>query len=296
MEDRVDSWVHDQELQALLSSFSPSGWKVQSRNARRWQGTMMKTNTPFLIKAFAMSWILALTACGGGGGESGTVAVPVANAQGLWNGSTNTARSVTGIVLDDGTYWLLYSIPNVSALVAGFIQGSGTSLNGSFTSSDAIDVDLAGHRINSATISASYTAKQSFNGSVNYVSPNAPLTFTSSYNPDYEQTPNLTAVAGNYVGIASVANGNEAVTFIISAQGVLAGTGATSGCTYGGLVAPSSKGNFYDVSLVISGGSCATGTSAVTGIGYFDAGPKRLYLAALNKSRTLGMSFTGIKP
>lgn len=255
----------------------------------------MKTNTLLMIKAFAMSWMLALTACGGGG-DSGAAAVSDATAQGLWNGSTSTSRSVTGIVLDDGTYWLLFSVPNVSALLAGFVQGTGTSLNGSFSSSDAIDFNISGQGINSATVSASYITKQSFNGSVSYPSLNAPLTFTSSYNADYEQTPNLTFVAGDYLGIASVANLNEAVTFIISAQGVIAGAGATSGCQYGGLVKPRTTGNLYDVSLVIGGAACATGTNAVTGIGYFDAGPKRLYLVALNTSRTIGMNFTGIKP
>jgi hypothetical protein len=203
-----------------------------------------------------------------------------------------------GIVLDDGSYWLLYSAPNVTGLTAGFVQGTGTSLNGSFSSSDAIDFNFSGHGVNSATVSASYTVKQSFNGTVSYANLSAPLVFTSSYNPDYDQTPNLTTVAGDYLlGIASVANSNELVTFIISAQGVVAGTGTTSGCQYGGLVKPRTQGNVYDVSLLISGVACATGSNTVvTGIGYFDASSKRLYLAALNKSRTLGMSFTGIKP
>src|SRR5665647_2276154 len=117
----------------------------------------MKTHTlSFMIKAFAMSWMLVLTACGGGGGSGGTATVPVADAQGLWNGSTSTSRSVTGIVLDDGSYWLLYSIPNVSSLIAGFVQGAGTSLNGSFSSSDAIDFNLSGQGVNNATVSASY--------------------------------------------------------------------------------------------------------------------------------------------
>lgn len=256
----------------------------------------MKTNTPFMIKALAVSWLLALTACGGGGGSSGTAVVSAADAQGLWNGSTSTSRSVTGVVLDDGTYWLLYSTPYVSGLIAGFVQGTGTSLNGSFSSSDAMDFNFSGQGVNSATVSASYITKQSLNGSISYSNSNTSLTFTSSYNSDYEQTPNLTAVAGDYLGIASVADSNDAVTFVISAQGVVAGTGATSGCQYGGLVQPRTKGNLYDVSLVISGNACATGTSAVTGIGYLDASSKRLYLAALNKSRTLGMSFSGVKP
>jgi hypothetical protein len=255
---------------------------------------MMKLKMTFMIKAIAMSWILVLTACGGGGGSAaGSVTGP----QGLWNGNTTNSQSVMGIVLDDGSYWLLYSAPNVTGLTAGFVQGTGMSLSGSFSSSDAIEFNFSGKSVNNAVVSASYTVKQSFNGTVSYANLSAPLAFTSSYNPDYDQTPNLTSVAGNYVGLASVANSNEAITFLISAQGVVAGTGTTSGCQYGGLVKPRTQGNVYDVSLLISGGACATGSNTVmTGIGYFDASSKRLYLAALNKSRTLGMGFTGIKP
>ncbi len=39
-----------------------------------------------------------------------------------------------------------------------------------------------------------------------------------------------------------------------------------------------------------------TDADAVTGISYFEEDSKRLYLAAINKSRTIAMSFTGIKP
>jgi hypothetical protein len=77
---------------------------------------------------------------------------------------------------------------------------------------------------------------------------------------------------------------------------MVAGTGATSGCQYGGLVQPRTVGHLYDMFLVIGGGACASGTSAVNGIGYFDSGSKRLFLAALNKSITIAMSFTGVKP
>jgi len=254
----------------------------------------MKKNTPFMIKALTMSCVLALTACGGGGGSGGTAVAPVSGAQGLWKGSTSP--SVMGIVLDDGSYWLLYSPANVSGFTGGFVQGTGTSLNGSFSSSDAIDFNFSGQGVNNATVSASYTVKQSFNGSVSYTNLNAPLTFTSSYNADYDQTPSLAAIAGNFLGISYVGSSSDVVTLVISAQGVLAGTSATSGCQYGGLVKPHTNGNVYDVSLLISGTACTTGTNTVTGIGYFDASSKRLYLAAVNTSRTTGMGFSGVKP
>lgn len=257
----------------------------------------MKAKTLTMIKAFAMSWILALAACGGGG-NSGTASLPAASVEGLWSGSTSTSRSVTGIVLDNGTYWVLFSVPHVSGLTAGFVQGTGSSLNGSFSSSDGIDFNVAGQGINNATVAANYVARQSFNGSVSYASLNPPFTFTSSYNADYDQTPSLSAIAGTYAGIASVAGGTEATTIAISPQGVVVGTGLTaSGCQFVGAAVPRAKGNLYDLSVVVSGGgACASGTNAVSGIAYFDSGSKRLYLAALNKSRSNGLGFVGIKP
>ncbi|ABD69423.1 hypothetical protein Rfer_1693 [Rhodoferax ferrireducens T118] len=248
-----------------------------------------------MIKVLAVSWLLALSACGGGGGNGGSPSAPVISAEGLWTGSTSTARTVTGVVLDNGTYWLLYSVPNVSVLTAGFVQGTGTSLNGSFSSSDGLDFNISGQGINKATLSASYATKQSFNGSVTSPNLNSTYTFTSAYNPDYDKTPSLSVIAGNYVGIASVAGRNEAMTMVINSQGLVAGTG-TSSCQYAGLAVPRAKGNLYDLSLVISGSNCATGTSSVTGIGYFDSGAKRLYLAALNSDRSNGLVFDGVKP
>ncbi|CAN5205827.1 hypothetical protein BH10PSE16_BH10PSE16_22030 [soil metagenome] len=248
-----------------------------------------------MIRAFTVSWVVTLAACGGGDG--GTTPVLVASAEGLWTGSTGTSRTVTGVVLDNGSYWILYSFPNVSALVAGFVQGTGTSASGSFSSSDGMDFNPSEKGVNKATVSASYAVKQSFNGSVSYASVNSPFTFTSTYVANYDQTPSLSAIAGNYVGLASMTGSNEPVTIVVSSQGIVAGTGGTSGCQYAGVAAPRAKGNLYDLSMVVGGGgNCATGTSAVTGIAYFDSGAKRLYLTALNSARSNGLIFSGIKP
>lgn len=259
----------------------------------------MKVKMITMFEAFAMSWILALAACGGGGGNGGAAPAPppepAPSAEGLWIGSTNTSRTVTGMVLDNGTYWLLYSVPHVSALIAGLVQGTGTSLNGSFSSSDGIDFNLEGPGFNNTTVSASYVAKQSFNGSVSYPSLNQTYTFSSSYNAEYEQTPSVSAIAGTYTGIASVAGSNELTTIVVSSPGVVVGTG-TGGCQFLGTAVPRTKGNLYDLSVVFGGGVCPSGTSAVTGIGYFDSSAKRLYVAALNKSRSNGLIFVGIKP
>jgi hypothetical protein len=257
----------------------------------------VKTKTIAVIEALALScFMLALSACGSSGGNSSAAPAPSApSAEGLWIGSTSDSRSVTGFVLDNGTYWILYSIAHASSLIAGVVEGSGSSLGGSFSSSDGIDFNLEGKGINSTTLSAGYMAKQSFNGSVSYPTLNQTFTFTSSYNADYEQTPSVSAVAGTYVGIASVAGSNELTTVIVNSPGIIAGTG-NSGCKFLGTVVPRARGNLYDLSVAFSGGVCPSGTTTVAGIGYFDSSAKRLYVAALNKSRTNGLIFTGMQP
>jgi hypothetical protein len=261
------------------------------------QGTIVKSRTVALIKALAMSClVLTLAACGSGGGSDGAAPPPVSSAEGLWIGSTSASRSVIGIVLDNGTYWMLYSLPHAGSIIAGVVQGTASSLNGSFASSDGIDFNLEGQGISSATVSASYLVTQSLNGSVTYTNLNPAHTFTSTYNSDYDQTPFVSAITGNYLGLASVAGSNEATSIAVSPQGVVAGTGGSSGCQYLGTARPRAKGNLYDVTVVIGGGgACAGGTNAVTGIGYFDASAKRLYITALNKSRSNGLIFVGIK-
>lgn len=220
---------------------------------------------------------------------------PASTAEGLWIGSTSTARTVTGIVLDNGTYWVLYSSPNNSAVIAGAVQGSGTSFNGNFSSSDGKDFNLEGLGISNVTVSASYVAKQSFNGSVTYPSSSQNVTFASAYNAAYDQTPSLSAIAGTYAGSAAVVAGSESATVTITSGGAISGSG-TSGCQFTGTTAPRAKGNVYDLVVTFGGGVCSNGTSTVTGIGYFDASVKRLYGTALNSARSNGFIFVGTKP
>jgi hypothetical protein len=250
------------------------------------------------LKALAAASIFALAACSGGGGSDNAAPpsppAPIANAEGLWSGTDSTSRSVTGIVFEDGTYWILYSIPHVAAVLGGVIQGTGTSLNGSFSSSSGVDFNVEGQGVNNATLSASYATRQTLNGSVAYPALNQTYTFTSAYDPAYEQTPAISAIAGTYSGISSVTGTNEVTSIVITAPGVIAGVG-TGGCKFLGTVAPRSRGNAYDLSITFGGGACSSGTSKVTGIGYFDAVAKRFYVAALNSARTNGLLYLGLK-
>lgn len=257
----------------------------------------------FRISAvFTLAVSLTLTACGGGGASNDLGAVPdpiptppaPTTAEGLWSGTSSSARTLTGLVLDDGSYWVFYSSPSNSGLIAGVIQGSGTALNGSFSSSNARDYNFEGSGVLDATVSASYVAKQTFNGSINYSAPSSTVSFSTSYRSSYEQTPSLAAVAGTYVGLASVAGGSEVATVQVSTTGVLTGA-ATGGCQFSGTMTPRSVGAFT-LSLTFSGGSCLYGSSTLTGIAHYDTATKRLYSAALNGNRTSAFVFAATRP
>lgn len=249
-----------------------------------------------LIAVLLMS--AGLSACGGGFVSivsfNTAPLPPAAPSAGLWQGSTSSGRTLTTFILDDGVYWMLYSSLNAGAAIAGLIQGSATTINGSFSSSDAKDVNLEGQGIGAATLSASYVAKQSLNGSISYLNSNQTVSFTSTYNIGYEQAPSLATLAGTYSGIASSAGSSDAALVRIDAGGNLAGI-ATSGCQFAGTVAPHARGNLYDISISFKGGVCSNGSSALKGVGYYDADAKRLYNVALNGDRSSGFIFVGLK-
>jgi hypothetical protein len=61
---------------------------------------------------------------------------------------------VNGLVLDDGSFWLLYSVVSAPPTIVGAAQGKGSLNNGSFTSSNALNFNLEGLGILPATVSA----------------------------------------------------------------------------------------------------------------------------------------------
>jgi hypothetical protein len=234
---------------------------------------------------------ISVSACGGEDTESPP---PPSPAEGLWHGSTNTGRTVTGLVLDDGTYWFLYSLVGNPSVIAGGIQGSGSGQDGRSLSSNGKDFNLQAQAISTVSILGNYVPKQTMNAAVTYIN-GVQVVVTAIYDPDYDLTPDMSLLAGTYSGSAATAGGIETVTGSLSATGSIVGS-STSGCNFNGLFAPRPRGNVYDVSITFSGGICSNGTSTVNGVGFFDASSKKLFGAALNSTRTNGFLFTGTKP
>lgn len=238
--------------------------------------------------AIACATALALVGCGGGGGGDHSVAD---GAQGFWSGTTDTNRDVAGIVLDDGTYWVIYTPENSNpgagvVSIAGVIQGNGSSNNGTFTSSNGKDFNFEGAGISDVSLSAAYQAKQSLNGNVNYANGTS-VRFLSHYDATYDQKPSLATLAGSYSGPSITASGPDQVTFTVDANGKITGSGA-SGCAFTGEAAPRPTGNVYNISVTFQGGVCDLGANTVNGIAVLDPNSGAFQASALNGERTGG--------
>ena len=234
----------------------------------------------------------ASVACGGGYGGSDFSSLPptATSAEGLWTGATPTRRTVGGLVLDDGSYWVFYTARGNPNVLAGLVQGTGTSHSGSFGSSNTRDFSLEGAGILAATMSGTYVQKKSFHGAIAYFNGDKG-SFTSTYDADYESAPNMNLVAGNYSGLRA---DNHTVTVTVDSAGTLSGH-STDGCTFAGTFSPRAKGNVFHNSVTFGGGACSNGTDTVNGVAFYDAATNRLYSAALNSARTNSYIFIGTK-
>lgn len=240
--------------------------------------------------------LVGLSACSDGGGDTSTPApapLPVISAEGFWAGTTNTNRTIAGLVLDDGAYWILYSAANVPSTVAGLIQGDSASQNGVITSSNTKDFNFETGEILDATITGNYSMKQSLNGTLVYLIGGPSTSFTTTYDSDYDLVPDTNAVAGTYSGPVTA---TENVTVQILSTGDLSGS-STTGCTFTGSFSPRTHGNVFNVTVIFEDDpACSNRNDTVNGVGTYDVATKTLYSAALNGDRTNGFIFIGTKP
>lgn len=259
------------------------------------------------IQSHVLSFLLlvGLSACSGGGDTPtpSTTVLPASPAEGLWIGATNANpnRTVMGVVLDDGVYWFLYSVPGDPSLIVGVVQGDSSSQNGALTSSNATDfsVERGITPTLNATVDGTYTTKQSLNGTIVYKN-NAQTqdTFATTYNSEYDLVPDMNAVAGTYTGRIT---STETVTVDVLSNGVISGRSVTGSgaviCTFSGSFSPRAHGNVFDITITFHGqADCSNGADTVNGIAFYDSGSKTLYSAALNSARDNGFVFKGTKP
>lgn len=253
-----------------------------------WNKVETKVMLRQLIATIGIAFALSVSGCS----DQTTEVTSENTAEGLWVGTINTNRTLTAAVLDDGTYYFFYSVVANPNQIAGVIQGTGTSDNGSFTSSNTKDFGI-GVAVRDATLSADYTARQILNGAIAY-SGAGTTTFTSSYNPAYETRPTVASLAGVYTGQLGRSGGVQTANMIVQPDGTFTGTDQ-NGCTFTGNITARTRGNVFDQSITFSGTACFFNGSTFQGILYFDIPTRRLYTAAPNSLRTDAAIFFGPK-
>lgn len=209
-----------------------------------------------------------LTACGGGGGGDNNSPAPApvtkTDAAGIYSGTDTSGDIITGVVLDSGAYYFVYTNSSTNAL--GLVQGTATAASGSFKSTDAKNFYIGQNTVLNDNVTATYTAKSSINGNITPASGSGSgISFTGTYSTVYDQTPSLANIAGSYYGAAGSVKTAETVSVTISSAGALSGSGA-SGCTFSGTVTPHSTGNVYDASIKFGGSPCLYPNQTLAGI------------------------------
>lgn len=209
---------------------------------------------------------LALTACGGGG-DSGPAATPITGtAEGTYSGTLMGAGSATNfqaVVLENGEYWVLYGTTSGGVnYIQGFAQGSGTSSNGTFISTNALDFGsnppLAGN------VQATYVPGVSFSGAIGYSAGTIQFngTVAQSAGFDYNSPASLADIAGAWNLAAS--DGTSAPVTISPAGAV---TGTNAGCSFTGQISPRPSGkNVFNVTVTEGSAPCTSPGATIAGI------------------------------
>jgi hypothetical protein len=246
-----------------------------------------------LIATFTVLGLLS--ACGGGDDDAGTSAPPQGAYAGSLTGSASTEFRM--LLLENNEVWTLYGTPSGSSFLAnGFVQGSGATSGGVFTTSNAKDFGFAPGV--SVTATANYTSAGAINGSLR--SATATATFSGSPIPssvyDYTKAARVTDVVGtwtsNYAGVANTVT----VTSISATSGTVAGSSSGGGttCTFSGTVASRASGrNVFDV-VIDFGAAChplfANQRTKGVAIAYdIGGGQEQLLVGVVNDpTRTIG--------
>ena len=240
-----------------------------------------------------------LLGCGGGGdgGDSSppqSGALPLGAYGGTLTGSTSS--QFQALALPGGEFWSLYGYDAGSIFyVEGFVQGSGSSNNHTFTTRDLRDFGFAPAL--QATMTASYDiAARTISGTSNY--DGQTVRFSGGPIPGslyhYDDIASLSTVVGHWDAMSTEGG---MVSINIQANGAL--TLSDNGCTGSGTIRTQNNGgNVFIVSVTFGGLPCAMPNQTATGIAIaypLSTGQTQMIAAATNSARTVGIAVFGIR-
>ncbi len=217
-------------------------------------------------------------------------------AEGIWTGTTDRNETVRAIILDEGTYYILYSKPG-NAIDAGVFQGSGTAIDGNFSSPNGMNFAIANAletngSASPVSLSGSYAPRSSLQ--LTLTDHLGTRNLAATYIPGSEQPPSLTAVAGTYTGVAGHIDGRRPATFTLSIDGNI--TGSNDVCAFTGTMTPRNLVNAFDWTLRAIGGPCRFGSGPISGVMYYDEATRKIHGFAPFDGRSNQYYLIGTKP
>lgn len=248
-------------------------------------------------KSLAFITTILISACGGGGGSS----PPSPSAEGVYGGAlsggTSSSSSFQALVLENDEFWVLYGTQSSTIFfVAGFIQGPGTSSNGTFTSSSLKDYGVIPPLTGTATATYSADAK-TINGSANFsgrtVGFNGGPIAGSLYN--YNSAATLSTISGAW---PVTVNTGESANLSVGSTGTISLL-SSRGCTGTGNATPRASGkNVFNVSLTFGPAPCALPGGTITGIAIaypLSNGRTQIIAGGKNSAQTAGFMVFGTR-
>ncbi|MBA2673373.1 hypothetical protein [Ramlibacter sp.] len=251
---------------------------------------MTASSTPLpnaLRVLFCATLAATLVACGGGGSSAPAPAAPAptpapapaaAATQGFWTGSIDGQTTVSAVYLAEGPGITLLQTGPLTTLVVGTAT----------VSLPAFAVTGRRYDIASGTV-GNYSAAGTVvpKSTLSFAGAGLTPPYTLSYNPAYEVPARLQDVAGRWQ--AGFSGGTLTLTLDIAANGAVTGTNS-SGCGYGGTVAPHAGGvAVFDVQLTESCPSAAA--NPLSGIATLNAAKTALSVALVTSTQSAATAF-----
>lgn len=250
---------------------------------------------------------LALAGCGGGGGNPGTcfgsprVCDGVGgdpspggggggsdSAVGRYQGTSDTGRSVSTLVLESGQVWVLYGQSGNASLLGGAQQGTYSAEDGEIDAPDLADFNALTGSVRRGTLAGTYVSERSIAASV--VIAGDAATIAGTYDADSDTPADLADAAGSYEGVLAAVDGSDTASLTVAANGTLTGA-STGGCTITGTLLPATSARAFTLSATLSGGACGNEVLSYAGVAILQG--QRIYGAGFTGGRVEGFTFSG---
>ena len=192
-------------------------------------------------------------------------------------------------MLEDGSYWALYGVNSSNTFfVSGFVQGFGTSNNGSY-SGDSRDFGFSPAA--TGTVSAQYTLNPSIVGTI--TTGNRVVNFNGGAIANSAYVYSRAAAVSEIVGTWSLQLSNgETLPITISNAGSVVGV-SSRGCRITATATPRPSGkNIFNVALTFGAAPCLLAGQPANGIAIvypIAAGGTQLGVAVIDASRSNGL-------